>query len=81
MRADVMRTTLMIDDDVLAAARAQAKRQGASIGAVMSSMARKSLRGFETGDRSKAGVLLIPVQPGGGPVTTDDVNRLRDDEG
>lgn len=72
--------SLLIDDDVLVAAQAQAERQGASIGEVMSAMARKSLRGLESGERSAAGVLLIPRRPDGGPVTSEDVSRLRDEE-
>lgn len=74
-----MQVTMAIDDDVLAAARQQALRQGTSVDAVISAMARKSLRGLESGERSKAGVMLLPLRADGGPVTREDVNRLRDD--
>lgn len=75
-----VRMDLLIDDDVLVAARAQAERQGASIGEVMSAMARKSLRGLESGERSAAGVLLLPRRPDGGPVTSEDVYRLLEED-
>jgi len=40
----VMRTTLAIDDDVFAVARAQAQRQRISIGEALSDLARKGIR-------------------------------------
>ena len=39
-----MRTTLALDDDVLEAARALARQQGSTLGAVISGLARESLR-------------------------------------
>ena len=39
-----MRTTVTIDDDVLAAARALAARKGVSVGRVLSDLARRGIR-------------------------------------
>lgn len=40
----IMRTTLAIDDDVFAVARAEAQRQRISIGEALSDLARKGIR-------------------------------------
>ena len=79
--AFVMRTTLTIDDDVLTAARGLAERDDKTVGEVVSELARKALRAneeksaFETRD----GVPLVPVKKGSLPVTTELINRLRDE--
>ena len=47
-----MRTTLDIDEDILAAARDLARRRRAPLGRVVSDLARQGLiRGAETGER------------------------------
>jgi hypothetical protein len=74
-----MRTTLSIDDDVLAAARELADYQQKSIGEVLSSLARKALMPAEPVQVIRNGVPQLPVKPGGGPVTLEIVNRLRDE--
>ncbi len=75
-----MRTTLAIDDDVLQAARALADRERKSVGAVLSALAREGLRRPAVpSDRSRNGILLLPVQPGAGAATLDIVNQLRDE--
>jgi hypothetical protein len=43
MREHQMRTTLQLDDDVLAAARVLARQQRTSLGAVISELARQAL--------------------------------------
>lgn len=73
-----MRTTLAIDDDVLAAARALAEQQGKSLGEVISDLARRSLAPVSAA-RRRNGIPLLPVQPGAKRATLAQVNRLRDE--
>lgn len=73
-----MRTTLSIDDDVLLAARAIADQRGASIGAVISDLARTSLR-KPTSGTTRNGIELLPISNPGAVVTLDIVNALRDE--
>ncbi len=72
-----MRTTLDIDEDVLAAARSLAAYRRDSIGKVISDLARQTLM-----KRPKAvtrsGVPLIPIKKDALPVTMEMVNELRD---
>ncbi len=74
-----MRTTLMIDDDILAVARDLADRQHKSIGAVISALAREALRPAARPARLRNGFLLLPARGDGERVTLEMVNRLRDD--
>lgn len=74
-----MRTTLAIDDDVLAAAKGLAARQKKSVGEVLSALARESLRPTAAKSRTRNGVPLLPVQGNAAPVTLEVVNRLRDE--
>lgn len=74
-----MRTTLDIDDDVLAVARERARREGISLGRAVSDYALRGIRGngAEVGSRG------VPVfsPPSGQPVhtvTLDLVERYRD---
>lgn len=73
-----MRTTLAIDDDVLAAAKGLAARQNKTVGAVVSELARQSLRPVSSG-KLRDGVPLLPVNANAGPVTLEMVNTLRDE--
>lgn len=73
-----MRTTLAIDDDVLAAAKGLAARQNKTVGAVVSELARLSLRPAASG-KLRDGVPLLPVNANAGPVTLEIVNTLRDE--
>jgi hypothetical protein len=74
------RTTLAIDDDVLAAAKGLAQRENKSVGEVISELARRGLQPKKAAARhSRNGVPLLPKRPGGGPVTLELVNRLRDE--
>lgn len=77
-----MRTTLAIDDDVLAAARHLAERQGRSIGDVISALARQSLQGGASRKSSavRNGVPLLPRRKDAAPVTLELVNQLRDEQ-
>lgn len=74
-----MRTTLELDDELIAAARVIAKRNGHSLGRVISDLARKSLDA-EQKPVYRNGVRLIYAPPGTPPMTMEYVNRLRDDE-
>jgi len=73
-----MRTTLAIDDDVLAVAKAMAAQQQRSVGQVISALARQSLRRPQ-GSGERNGVPLLSTRPDAPPVTLDIVNALRDD--
>ena len=73
-----MRTTLDIDEDVLAAARELANRTGTSMGKVLSELARRSLtQGSDV--KTRNGVPLFPRQADGTVVTMEMVNQLRDE--
>ncbi len=75
---DAMRTTLTIDDDVLAAAKALARQEHKTIGEVMSELARRSLS-RPVAQRQRNGVPLLPVSNAAAVVTLDIVNALRDE--
>ncbi len=73
-----MRTTLTIDDDVLAAARGLAMQQQRTLGEVVSELARRSRRVSATSAKLRNGVPLIAVNAYSAPVTLEIVNALRD---
>jgi len=73
-----MRTTLAIDDDVLAAAKGLAEHQNKTVGEVISMLARKSLQAPVTSISKRNGVPLLAVKDGT-PVTMEFVNQLRDE--
>lgn len=73
-----MRTTIVIDDDVLAAARAIARQRNLTIGKVVSELARNSLRPPASA-AERNGIPLLPVRRPEAIVTLDIVNRLRDE--
>ena len=73
-----MRTTLTIDDDVLAAAKQFADSRGLTLGEAVSQLARATLterRRFDT----RNGIVLLPASSTAAPASLDDVNALRDD--
>ena len=78
-----MRTTLALDDDVLEAARALARQQGSTLGAVISALARESLRASARGssddERERSGLPLLPIRTSGAVVDLELVNQLRDE--
>lgn len=84
-----MRTTLDIEDDVLAAAKELARREHRSAGAVISELVRRSLTGPGSNGPSQVVEAASPSSVGGfrpfasrGAVVTDElVNALRDAEG
>jgi hypothetical protein len=74
-----MRTTLTIDDDVLAAARSRAELENRSIGDVLSELARTALRGTVT-TATRNGLPILRRAHRGEVVTLEIVNALRDDK-
>ena len=75
-----MRTTLSIDNDVLAAAKHLAERQGKSVGDIISALARQGLhRGSRGAPAVRNGVPLLPTRKTATPVTMELVNQLRDE--
>ena len=76
-----MRTTLAIDDDVLAAAKHLAEREHRSIGEVISTLARHGLTRSARGSRTERnGIPLLPSRKAAVPVTLELVNQLRDEQ-
>ena len=75
-----MRTTLSLDDDVLAAARELADHQGVSIGAVISDLSRRGLEAARLGSTRTGRVPTFAPRPGARPITMESVRRALDDE-
>jgi hypothetical protein len=74
-----MRTTLDIDDAILDAARAIAKDEGASIGAVISRLAQRGLSASSMGAvDTMGGFPAFAVEYDAKPITLDTVNEHRD---
>ncbi|MFU8832723.1 MAG: CopG family transcriptional regulator [Wenzhouxiangella sp.] len=79
-----MRTTLDIDDEVLAAAKELARRRGTTAGRVVSELLRRALtesvvKSGQVGE-SEAFYGFRPFPSRGGIVTDDCVEQLRDQE-
>jgi len=74
-----MRTTLSIDDDVLAAAKGLAIAQHRSVGNILSSLARQALRPNVPSSNMRNGVPLLTPRTGAATVTPELVNQLRDE--
>ena len=82
-----MRTTIDIDDDLLAAAKELARRENVTAGQVVSRLLREGLNGLRGASsgrrdgrrRSTAG--FRPFDGSGKAVTNEQVNALRDAEG
>ena len=69
-----MRTTLTIDDDVLAVARALAERNGSSLGMALSELARRGFRSNDAaGDEGDGSTFAIA--PDAEPITSEDVYK------
>jgi hypothetical protein len=74
-----MRTTLTIDDDILAVARERAEFEHKTVGEVISSLARKGLCPTESVPVFRNGIRLLPVQPGAGISTPELIKELMED--
>jgi hypothetical protein len=73
-----MRTILMIDDDVLTAARVRARAEKRSVGAVISDMARRALKPDVSNVR-REDFPVLPLRKDAKPVTLEIVNTLREE--
>jgi hypothetical protein len=74
-----MRTTLDIDDDVLALARSRADREHVSIGRVISQLARAALQPATAPALTRNGLPVLPNARTARTVTPELVNQLRDE--
>jgi hypothetical protein len=74
-----MRTTLTIDDDIMAAARALARSQRRSLSAVISDLARKGLQPRPQASQDR-GFPVFNVPDDAQPMTSDHVQAALDDE-
>jgi hypothetical protein len=75
-----MRTTLAIDDDVLAAAKHLAERDNKTVGEVISALARQALAPNPRATRpQRHGISLLPRSKDSAMVTLALVNQLRDE--
>jgi hypothetical protein len=74
-----MRTTLSIDDDILAAAKEIAATENKTIGEVISALARQAMRPTPTHRTTRNGVLLLPTRPGVTRVTSELVHQLQEE--
>jgi hypothetical protein len=75
-----MRTTLTIDDDVLAAARAHAMLERCSVGEVISRLARQSLTSppLDGAYSLRTGLPVLPRRPGGQVTTSEQVRQIQE---
>lgn len=71
-----MRTTLAIDDDILAAARELAEAERRSLGEVISALARNGLQPVAVTAKTRNGVPLLAVRPGSARVTSELVRQI-----
>ena len=74
-----MRTTLELDDDLLTASKELARQKGATLGKVISDLARQSLAA-KAPPKMRNGMLLFESRPGAPKPDMELVNRLRDEE-
>jgi hypothetical protein len=74
-----VRTTLTIDDDVLAAARELATTRRNSVGAVISSLVRTALKPACSPPKTRNGVPLLASGPGSRPITSEFVKQLEEE--
>lgn len=75
-----MRTTLRIDDDVLAAARSLARLENRSLGDVISDLARRGLRPRAPRVQPESGLPVFDVPPDAPPITPEMVRAAADGE-
>ena len=69
-----MRTTVTIDDDVMAVARALAERKGSSLGSALSELARRGFRS-ELAHSDVVDGTTFPTSADAEPITSEDVYR------
>jgi hypothetical protein len=75
-----MRTTLIIDDDMLAVAKSLADARSVTVGKALSDLARKGLASAPPLDRNPiSGFPVFRVPANAKPITLEDVKRLEDE--
>jgi hypothetical protein len=74
-----MRTTLELDDELVATAKQMAREKGMTMGQVISDLATQSLKA-KAKPRIRNGVILFEPVPGAPRADMELVNRLRDEE-
>ena len=75
-----MRTTLSIDDDLLAAAKSLARSKSQSIGRVISDLARRGLSATpRVNTQGAVGFPTFRVDPDARPITLEDVRKDEDE--
>lgn len=75
-----MRTTIRIDDDVLLAAKERARREGRTVGDVLSELARESLTRHNESGESTEFLGFEPLPPRGPAVSNELIDSLREEE-
>jgi hypothetical protein len=79
-----MRTTLDIDEDVLAAAKERAKREHKTAGMVVSELLRQALTAQPPSTLAVREALaeygFVPFPSRGGIVTNDMINKIREED-
>lgn len=73
-----MRTTITIDNDVLAVARALAERNGTSLGHAISELARRGFRSTPAAVEHREGSVFAAASDAD-PITSEDVYRSLSD--
>ncbi len=73
-----MRTTINIDDDILATVRSLARSRSVSVGTIVSELIRKSLQpSLRVGKRNNLPVFSVPLNAH--PITLEDVKKIEDE--
>jgi hypothetical protein len=75
----LMRTTLDLDDDVLAVARSMASHQRVSLGKAVSLLMLKGIGPSAQSTEVRNGLRVISRPAGATPVTLDIINQLREE--
>jgi hypothetical protein len=75
-----MRITLDIEDELLLTVKEIAKQRRTTAGRVVSNMIRESLQPKTFKLEYRDGVPLLPRRPNGPVITSELVNRLRDED-
>jgi hypothetical protein len=75
-----VRTTVDLDDDILAAVRSLARVQGRSLGVVISDLVRRGLSPVTTIDQGPRGFPSFEAPPGAPPLTVETVRAALEDE-
>lgn len=75
-----MRTTLDLDEDVLAAVRSLARAQGRSLGSVLSELVRRGLAPARQLQHGPGGFPTFEAPSGAAPLTIEAVRAVLEDE-